>query len=33
MLYVLQKAKPLQVNGKVLEEDYGGGMDDVKPYK
>ncbi|KAM3065716.1 hypothetical protein ACMFMF_010934 [Clarireedia jacksonii] len=31
MLYVLQEAQPLQFNGKTLEEDYGGGMDDVKP--
>ncbi|EMD91236.1 hypothetical protein COCC4DRAFT_182477 [Bipolaris maydis ATCC 48331] len=30
MLYVLQEAQPLQFNGKTLEEDYGGGMDDVK---
>lgn len=33
MLYVLQEAKPLYVDGKPLEEDYGGGMDDVKPSK
>jgi quercetin dioxygenase-like cupin family protein len=33
MLYVLQEAKPIQVNGRDLEEDYGGGMDDVKPSK
>ncbi|KAE8421538.1 hypothetical protein BDV36DRAFT_304669 [Aspergillus pseudocaelatus] len=33
MLYVLQEAQPLQVNGATLEEDYGGGMDDVKPSK
>ncbi|CRL18875.1 Cupin, RmlC-type [Penicillium camemberti] len=33
MLYVLQEAKPLEINGKPLEEDYGGGMDDVKPSK
>lgn len=33
MLYVLQEAKPIQVGGKPLEEDYGGGMDDVKPSK
>ncbi|KAL2842301.1 hypothetical protein BJX68DRAFT_257832 [Aspergillus pseudodeflectus] len=33
MLYVLQEAKPIQVNGKDLEEDYGGGMDDVRPSK
>ncbi|EOA83038.1 hypothetical protein ACJQWK_04866 [Exserohilum turcicum] len=30
MLYVLQEALPMQFNGKTLEEDYGGGMDDVK---
>lgn len=30
MLYVLQEAHPMQFNGKTLEEDYGGGMDDVK---
>ncbi|KAL3462041.1 hypothetical protein BJX64DRAFT_288783 [Aspergillus heterothallicus] len=33
MLYVLQEANPVKVNGKDLEEDYGGGMDDVKPSK
>lgn len=33
MLYVLQEAKPLQFNGKELGEDYGGGMDDVRPSK
>ncbi|KAL2784514.1 hypothetical protein BJX66DRAFT_348233 [Aspergillus keveii] len=33
MLYVLQEAKPIQVDGRDLEEDYGGGMDDVKPSK
>ncbi|KKK15733.1 hypothetical protein P175DRAFT_0539169 [Aspergillus ochraceoroseus IBT 24754] len=33
MLYVLQEAQPLQFNGVALEEDYGGGMDDVKPSK
>ncbi|GES65091.1 cupin domain protein [Aspergillus terreus] len=33
MLYVLQEANPIRVNGKELEEDYGGGMDDVKPSK
>ncbi|KAH8682851.1 hypothetical protein BGZ60DRAFT_398833 [Tricladium varicosporioides] len=33
MLYVLQEAQPLQFNGKDLVEDYGGGMDDVKPSK
>ncbi|CRG83448.1 hypothetical protein PISL3812_00799 [Talaromyces islandicus] len=31
MLYVLQEAQPLEFNGKSLGEDYGGGMDDVKP--
>lgn len=33
MLYVLQEAQPIKVEGKDLEEDYGGGMDDVKPSK
>ena len=33
MLYVLQEAQPLQFNGRTLEEDYGGGMDDVRPSK
>jgi len=33
MLYVLQEAQPLEFKGKALEEDYGGGMDDVKPSK
>ncbi|PIG84797.1 cupin domain protein [Aspergillus arachidicola] len=33
MLYVLQEAQPLRINGAALEEDYGGGMDDVKPSK
>jgi hypothetical protein len=33
MLYVLQEAKPIHVGGKPLEEDYGGGMDDVKLSK
>ncbi|KAJ4347344.1 uncharacterized protein N0V89_011285 [Didymosphaeria variabile] len=31
MLYVLQEAQSLQVDGKSLQEDYGGGMDDVRP--
>ena len=31
MLYVLQEAEPLTVNGKTLKEDYGVGMDGVKP--
>ncbi|CAN8099493.1 unnamed protein product [Discula destructiva] len=31
MLYVLQEAKPIEINGKKLGEDYGGGMEDVKP--
>ncbi|KAF6813340.1 cupin domain containing protein [Colletotrichum sojae] len=31
MLYVLQESKPLEVGGKVLGEDYGEGMGDVKP--
>lgn len=30
MLYVLQESKPLEFGGKILEEDYGGGMDEVK---
>lgn len=33
MLYVLQEAHPLRFNGATLEEDYGGGMDDVRPSK
>ncbi|KAJ0416729.1 hypothetical protein BJY00DRAFT_316610 [Aspergillus carlsbadensis] len=33
MLYVLQEASPIKVNGRDLEEDYGGGMDDVRPSK
>jgi len=32
MLYVLQEAAPLRVNGKALEEDYGG-ISGVKPSK
>ncbi|KAK1600641.1 cupin domain-containing protein [Colletotrichum navitas] len=31
MLYVLQESQPLEVAGQVLEEDYGVGMEDVKP--
>ena len=31
MLYVLQEALPLSINGRRLGEDYGGGMNDVKP--
>lgn len=31
MLYVLQEAKPIEVGGKKLGEDYGVGMDGVKP--
>ncbi|KAK2769281.1 cupin domain protein [Colletotrichum kahawae] len=31
MLYVLQESHPLEVGGKVLKEDYGDGMGDVKP--
>lgn len=31
MLYVLQEAQPLKLAGQTLGEDYGGGMDDVKP--
>ncbi|KAF2500885.1 hypothetical protein BU16DRAFT_535418 [Lophium mytilinum] len=33
MLYVLQEAQPLEFNGVQLGEDYGGGMDDVKPSR
>ncbi|KAF2684640.1 cupin domain-containing protein [Lentithecium fluviatile CBS 122367] len=33
MLFVLQEAQPLLFNGKPLEEDYGNGMNDVKPSK
>ena len=33
MLYILQEARPLVIDGKLLEEDYGGGMDDVKPSR
>ncbi|KAJ5598860.1 hypothetical protein N7537_008944 [Penicillium hordei] len=29
----IAKAKPLEINGNALEEDYGGGIDDVKPSK
>lgn len=31
MLYVLQEAKPLEIGGKKLAEDYGEGLGDVKP--
>lgn len=31
MLYVLQESQPLEVGGRVLKEDYGVGMGDVKP--
>jgi quercetin dioxygenase-like cupin family protein len=31
MLYVLQESQPLEFDGKQLGEDYGKGMDDVKP--
>lgn len=32
MLYVLQEAKPLEIGGKTLKEDYGGeGMGGIKP--
>ncbi|KAJ4396882.1 hypothetical protein N0V93_001104 [Gnomoniopsis smithogilvyi] len=31
MLYVLQEAKPIEIDGKRLGEDYGEGMGDVKP--
>ncbi|KUI65823.1 hypothetical protein VM1G_01699 [Cytospora mali] len=31
MLYVLQEAKPLEIGGKKLNEDYGVGMSNVKP--
>lgn len=30
MLYVLQEAKPIEINGKKLGEDYGQGMEDLK---
>lgn len=30
MLYVLQEAKPIEINGKRLGEDYGEGMGNVK---
>jgi quercetin dioxygenase-like cupin family protein len=33
MLYALQESQPLLFNGKLLDEDYGGGMDDVKASK
>ncbi|KAL4864249.1 hypothetical protein BDV12DRAFT_205838 [Aspergillus spectabilis] len=33
MLYFLQEAKPIEIGGRELEEDYGGGMDDVRPSK
>lgn len=29
MMYVLQESRPLEVNGKVLAEDYGVGMEGV----
>ncbi|KAF2648390.1 cupin domain-containing protein [Lophiostoma macrostomum CBS 122681] len=31
MLYFLQDAQPITVDGKPLDEDYGVGMDDVRP--
>ncbi|KPM40648.1 hypothetical protein AK830_g5894 [Neonectria ditissima] len=31
MMYVLQDSKPLTVGGKELGEDYGKGMEDVRP--
>ncbi|KAK2019983.1 cupin domain-containing protein [Colletotrichum eremochloae] len=31
MLYVLQESQPLEVAGQVLKEDYGVGMEDVRP--
>lgn len=31
MMYVLQESQPLEFDGKPLGEDYGGGMNDVKP--
>lgn len=31
MMYVLQETQPLEFDSKPLGEDYGGGMDDVKP--
>lgn len=30
MLFVLQEAKPLEIGGKKLEEDYGVGMENVR---
>jgi quercetin dioxygenase-like cupin family protein len=33
MLFVLQEARPLRVHGVTLGEDYGVGMDDVKPSR
>ncbi|KAF3762365.1 cupin domain-containing protein [Cryphonectria parasitica EP155] len=31
MLYVLQEAQPVEVAGRALREDYGVGMEDVRP--
>lgn len=31
MLYVLQEAKPIEIGGKRLGEDYGEGMENVRP--
>lgn len=31
MLYVLQEARPVEIGGKKLGEEYGVGMGDVKP--
>lgn len=30
MLYVLQEAKPIEINGKRLGEEYGAGLENVK---
>lgn len=31
MLFVLQESKPVEINGATLAEDYGVGMNDVRP--
>lgn len=33
MLYVLQEAQEVRVNGKVLDEDYGGGISELPASK
>jgi len=33
MLYVLQEAEPVKVDGVELHEDYGGGIEGVKPSR